>query len=123
MTEEPKNEGQGGGAPEEPYGPPQRPRRGIVPRLRNYLLAGVIVTAPISITLYVSWLFIDFVDRQVTPFIPEKYNPETYLPFGLPGLGLVIMVLALTMIGALTAGFIGRFFVRTGEQLLAQMPV
>ena len=124
MTEEPKTEDQGGGGPEEPHGPPPRPRRrDVVARLRNYLLAGVIVTAPVSITLYVSWLFIDFVDRQVTPFIPEKYNPETYLQFGLPGLGLVVMVVVLTMIGAITAGFIGRFFVRTGEQLLSRMPV
>jgi uncharacterized membrane protein len=123
MNDEPKTAGGDDGRPEEPHGPPQRPHRGIIARLRNYLLAGVIVTAPVSITLYVSWLFIDFVDRQVTPLIPAKYNPETYLPFGLPGLGLVVMVLVLTIIGALTAGFIGRFFVRTGEQLLAQMPV
>ena len=123
MNDEPKVVEQDDGGPEEPHGRPQRLRRSIIARLRNYLLAGVIVTAPISITLYVSWLFIDFVDRQVTPLIPEKYNPETYLPFGLPGLGLVVMVLVLTLIGALTAGFIGRFFVRTGEQLLAQMPV
>jgi uncharacterized membrane protein len=123
MNDEPNVTDHDKGGPEEPHGPPQRPRRGIITRLRNYLLAGVIVTAPISITLYVSWLFIDFVDRQVTPLIPAKYNPETYLPFGLPGLGLVVMVLVLTMIGAATAGFIGRFFVRSGEQLLAQMPV
>ncbi len=123
MNDEPNVTDHDKGEPEELHGPPQRPHRGIVARLRNYLLAGVIVTAPVSITFYVSWLFIDFVDRQVTPLIPAKWNPETYLPFGLPGLGLVIMVFVLIMIGALTAGFIGRFFVRTGEQLLAQMPV
>jgi uncharacterized membrane protein len=123
MTDEPQTPTDSQGEPEEPQGPPVRPRRGIIPRLRNYLLAGVIVTAPVSITLYVSWLFIDFVDRQVTPLLPAKYNPETYLPFGLPGLGLLMMAVALTAIGALTAGFIGRFFVRAGEQLLARMPV
>ena len=123
MNDEPNATDHGKDEHEEAHGPPQRPRRGIIARLRNYLLAGVIVTAPVSITLYVSWLFIDFVDRQVTPLIPAKYNPETYLPFGLPGLGLVVIVLVLIMIGALTAGFIGRFFVRTGEQLLAHMPV
>ena len=106
-----------------PNGPPVPHRRGLLARLRNYLLAGIIVTAPVSITLYISWQFIDFVDRQVTPLIPAQYNPETYLQFGLPGLGLLIMLVALTAIGALTAGFIGRFFVRSGERILAQMPI
>ena len=52
-----------------------------------------------------------------------KYNPETYLPFSLPGLGLLILFIALTLIGALTAGLIGRWVVRTGERILNRMPV
>src|SRR3546814_7284127 len=50
-------------------------------RLRAYFFAGVLVTAPIGITLYLTWLIIDFIDGQVTPLIPERYNPESYLPF------------------------------------------
>ncbi len=92
-------------------------------RLRAYFLAGILVTAPISITFYLAWLFISFVDRQVTPLIPEAYNPTTYLPFGLPGLGLLIVAIVLTLIGALTAGILGRLWVRTSEGLLARMPV
>ncbi len=92
-------------------------------RLRAYFLAGILVTAPISITLYLAWLFISFVDGQVTPLIPEAYNPTTYLPFALPGLGLVIMAVVLTLIGALTAGILGRLWVRTSEGVLARMPV
>ena len=99
------------------------PKRSLVARLRNYFLTGIIVTAPISITLYVSWQFITFIDRQVTPLIPPDYNPESYLPFGLPGLGLVIMVVALMIIGALAAGFMGRWFMRVSEHLLERMPV
>ena len=92
-------------------------------RLRAYFLAGILVTAPISITFYLAWLFISFVDRQVTPLIPEAYNPTTYLPFGLPGLGLLIVAVVLTLIGAMTAGILGRLWVRTSEGLLARMPV
>ena len=99
------------------------PRRSLAARLRNYFLTGIIVTAPISITLYVSWQFIAFIDRQITPMIPPIYNPETYLPFGLPGLGLVVMVVVLMIIGALAAGFMGRWFMRVSEHLLARMPV
>lgn len=101
----------------------ERRRTGLWGRLRAYFLAGVLVTAPVSITGYIAWLVIDLIDRGVTPLIPERYNPETYLPFSLPGLGLLVLIVALTLIGALTAGIMGRFVVRTGERLLARMPV
>ena len=92
-------------------------------RMRAYFFAGILVIAPISITFYLAWLFIGFVDSKVTPLIPLKYNPETYLPFALPGLGLVILVLALMMTGALTAGFMGRLWTRFSERTLSRMPV
>jgi len=92
-------------------------------RLRNYFLAGILVTAPIGITFYLAWIFIDFVDGQVTPLLPAKYNPETYLTYGLPGLGLLIVIVVLILIGALTAGFVGHSFTRASERVLARMPV
>jgi len=103
--------------------PLKPPRLGVGARLRAYFLAGILITAPISITFYLAWLFIGFVDRQVTPLIPEAYNPNSYLPFALPGLGLVVVGVFLTLVGALTAGFLGRFVVRIGERILARMPV
>lgn len=92
-------------------------------RMRAYFFAGILVIAPISITLYLAWLFIGFVDSRVTPLIPVKYNPETYLPFALPGLGVVILVLALILTGALTAGFMGRLWKGFSERMLTRMPV
>ena len=92
-------------------------------RMRAYFFAGILVIAPISITLYLAWLFIGFVDNRVTPLLPANYNPETYLPFALPGLGLVILVIVLTLTGALTAGFMGRMWLRISERFLARMPV
>ena len=86
-------------------------------------LAGIVITAPISITFYLAWLFVSFVDSKVTPLIPAAYNPTTYLPFGLPGLGLVIVIVALTLIGAMSAGFVGRMLMRFYERLLSRMPV
>lgn len=108
---------------EAPTPAPVIHRRSLAARLRNYFLTGIIVTAPISITLYVSWQFIAFIDRQVTPLIPPVYNPETYLPFGLPGLGLLVLVVMLIVIGAIAAGYVGRGLMRAGEHLLARMPV
>jgi uncharacterized membrane protein len=98
-------------------------RPGLLGRLRAYFLTGVIVTAPITITIFLVWQFVGFVDTQVGELIPERYNPETYLPFSLPGLGLLIMLAFLTLVGMLTAGLAGRTLVRMGERLLSRMPV
>ena len=98
-------------------------KRGVMSRLRAYFLAGVLVTAPLGLTGLLSWWFIDFVDEKLTPLIPDRYNPETYLPFGIPGLGLLILLIAVTLIGALTAGLIGRWLLQTGERVLNRMPV
>lgn len=95
----------------------------LIGRLRAYFLTGVIVTAPISITIFLVWQFLTFLDTHVAGLLPERYNPETYLPFSLPGLGLLIMLAFLTLVGMLTAGLAGRSLVRMGERLLSRMPV
>ena len=92
-------------------------------RLRAYFLTGVIVTAPIGITIFLVWQFITFLDTQVGALIPAPYNPEAYLPFGLPGLGLLIMLAFLTLVGFLAAGLAGRTLVHIGERLLSRMPI
>lgn len=99
------------------------PKPGLIFRLRNWLLAGVVVTAPISITAYLTWLFIDFVDGVVKSALPPAYNPDTYLPFAVPGIGLLIVLAILIAIGAFAAGFVGRLFVRLADNLVARMPV
>ena len=98
-------------------------KTGFMGRLRAYFIAGILITAPISITIYLAWLFITYVDGKVTPLIPAKYNPETYLPYGLPGLGVVVVVVGLILIGAFTAGFMGRFFQRLWDRLMDNVPV
>jgi uncharacterized membrane protein len=92
-------------------------------RLRAYLFAGILVTAPIGITLYLAWSVVTWVDESVLPFLPPMYNPETYLPFSLPGIGLVVLIVFLTAIGAITAGMIGRMIVGYSERVLNRMPV
>lgn len=92
-------------------------------RLRNYFLTGLVVASPIAITLYVGWWFITFVDENVKPLIPASYNPETYLPFPIPGLGLVGVVVFLIILGALTANLFGRALIRIGEKIVDRVPV
>ncbi|MBM3567032.1 MAG: DUF502 domain-containing protein [Alphaproteobacteria bacterium] len=100
-----------------------RMRMALGARLRAYFLAGILITAPVFVTLYVAWAFITFVDEKIGSLIPASYNPEQYLPFSIPGLGLVALVVGLTMVGALTAGFVGRQFTRLSEGIFARMPV
>jgi len=102
---------------------PDRHALPLFARMRAYFFAGVLVSAPIGITLYLVWLFVDLVDSQVTPLIPARYNPETYLPFSIPGLGLVVSIVVLTLIGALTAGLVGRWVLGLFERFMARMPV
>ena len=92
-------------------------------RLRNYFLTGFIVCAPLAITLYIAWSFIGWVDSWVKPYIPARYNPDTYLPFPVPGFGLIVALFLITLIGFLTANFIGRAIVSQGENLLDRMPL
>jgi len=109
-----------GGLP--PVPPPDAPR-GLMARLRRYFLTGLIIAGPIAITIYLIWWFVTWVDGIVRPFVPVAYLPETSLPFGLPGYGLIVAFLALTMLGFLAANLIGRTLVDFGENLLGRMPV
>jgi uncharacterized membrane protein len=92
-------------------------------RLRNYFLTGFIVCAPLAITAYIAWSFIGWVDSWVKPYIPARYSPETYLPFRIPGFGLIVALVLITLIGFLTANIVGRAVVGFGERLLGRMPL
>jgi uncharacterized membrane protein len=92
-------------------------------RLRNYFLTGIVVSGPVVITIYLSLWIINWVDSWVKPIIPSVYLPETYLPFAIPGFGILVLVFGLTILGFLTANLVGRTLLDFGETLLARMPV
>lgn len=91
-------------------------------RLTNYFLTGLVIGAPVGLTIYITWSIIRIVDDFVKPLIPTAYNPDTYLPISIPGFGLVIAVVALIMLGFLTANLVGRTLVQFGESVLHRMP-
>jgi uncharacterized membrane protein len=104
--------------------PPEISRQGAaLARLRTYFLTGVVIAGPIAITIYLTWWFVSLVDNWVKPIVPAIYLPETYLPFAIPGFGLAVAFLLLTMLGFLTANLVGRTLFQFGERLLDQMPV
>lgn len=92
-------------------------------RLRGYFLTGLIIVGPVAITLYVVWWFINLIDGWVKPLIPAAYLPENFLPFSVPGLGLIFGIIGLMVIGALAANLFGRTLVSYGVILLDRMPV
>jgi len=106
-----------------PVGSPQHLRPSRLSGLRNYFLTGLIVAGPVAITIYLTWSFVKWVDGWVKPFIPATYLPETYLPFQVPGFGLIVAVFGLTLVGFFTANLVGRSLVHFGENLLNRMPV
>jgi uncharacterized membrane protein len=95
----------------------------IAGRIRNYFLTGLVVAGPLAVTAWLIWSFINWVDDFVRPIIPPLYRPETYLPWPIPGTGLVIAIVALTLLGFLTANLVGRSLVELGESMLNRMPI
>jgi len=104
-------------------GTPVKAAPGIVSRIRTYFLTGLIVAGPAAVTLWLIWWFVTWVDNLVRPLIPVAYRPETYLPVNIPGAGLIVAFVALTLLGFLTANLIGRKLVAFGESLLSRMPI
>ena len=92
-------------------------------RLRNYFLTGLVVVGPVTITLYIAWYFINIIDAWVKPYIPRFYNPDTYVPFPIPGVGLIFAIIGLTLIGALAANLLGRSLISAGEMMLGRTPI
>jgi len=92
-------------------------------RLRNYFLTGLVVVGPVAITLHIASYFINIVDAWVRAYLPEAYNPNAYLPFPIPGLGLLFAIAGLTLVGALTANLVGRSLISVGELMVGRMPI
>lgn len=98
------------------------PKPGRFRRLRANFLTGLVVAAPIGITIWLAVQVISFVDQSVAGFIPARYV-AAYNQYGLPGSGVVIVLVLLTIIGFLTRNYLGRAFLAYGERLVDRMPV
>ena len=92
-------------------------------KIRSWFLTGILVMTPLILTIYVAWAFITFVDNLVVPLVPFDYRPSNYLPFSIPGLGLIIVFIFTTFVGLLATGLFGRTLIRIWENLLNRMPV
>ncbi|MGD0720337.1 MAG: DUF502 domain-containing protein [Roseiarcus sp.] len=103
--------------------PTVAPGRGFGYRLRAWFFTGLVIFGPVAVTVYIAWWLIDTVDNWVKPLVPARYWPDSYLPFHVPGFGVVIAVVGLTLLGFLAANIAGRTLVSVGEALLDRTPV
>ncbi len=87
--------------------------------LRNSFLAGVALVLPFVVTAWVIWLVVSFVDNNVIPLIPARFQP---LAESIPGTGVIIALVALTLVGALAANLIGRWLVGAADRFIANLP-
>ena len=92
-------------------------------KLRAYFFTGLVITAPIAITIWATIWFVTFFDSWVKPFIPAGYGPDSYLPARIPGLGLLLTLIAITLIGALARNLVGRTVIGLWDNLLNRTPV
>lgn len=103
--------------------PGRGPKLNLLKWARNRFFTGVIVAIPIVATLLaVSWV-VTKIDENVFRIVPNSLNPETYLGFAIPGLGLIISVILLFLLGVLASNFIGKSVLKSGERLLDRVPV
>ncbi|MCZ4297715.1 DUF502 domain-containing protein [Henriciella marina] len=91
--------------------------------LRGRFLAGIVIAAPIAITFFVLQFLINFIDNRVKPLLPPIIQPETYTNIAIPGFGVIVMIVALTILGAVTTNLLGRSIVRGADRLLSSVPI
>ncbi len=92
-------------------------------RARANFLTGLVVVAPVVVTVYLTWAFITFVDSQIVPLVPTPYNPATYIETDIPGFGLVVFLLFTTAVGYFAKKVFGKQLIRLGETLVDRLPL
>jgi uncharacterized membrane protein len=88
-------------------------------KLRNYFFTGVIVLVPIGFTLYLSKFLINF----STNLVPSGLNPNTYLPYAIPGIEIILTIFFITFVGGLSLSFLGKKFLQIIDDLFKRIPI
>ena len=98
-------------------------RPGLLGGLRASFLTGLIVIAPISLTLWLIWTVVGWIDGFVLPFVPHQFRPEEYIGINLRGVGVIIFLIFTVIVGWIAKGLIGRSLIRWAESILNRTPV
>ena len=96
----------------------KRKKISLLARLRNYFITGIIVLVPIGFTLYLTLFLISISSK----LIPSEINPNSYLPFSIPGLEIALSIIFITLIGFISLSFIGKRILKLINDLLKKIP-
>ena len=86
--------------------------------LRNYFITGVVVLIPIGFTLYLSKILIGISSK----IIPENINPNSYLPFKIPGIEIFVSIIFITIVGGISLSFLGKKILKLIDDLFKRIP-
>ncbi|GMR05106.1 MAG: DUF502 domain-containing protein [Thermodesulfobacteriota bacterium] len=89
--------------------------------LKRYFITGLLVVVPLYVTLYVLALIVRAMDNALN-FLPALLRPQSYMPFYIPGIGIIFTLLGILVVGLLTQNFLGKKLVKYGEMILAKIP-
>jgi len=102
---------------------PPTQKQGLFGWLRGRFFAGMVIAAPLAATYFILQFLITFIDNKVRPLLPPLLKPETYTNYAIPGFGVVVLVIALTFLGAIAANLVGRSLLATTDRLLTRIPI
>ncbi len=115
------------------HDPVQPPRRGLLSRIRGNFLTGLVVIAPVGLTIWLIWSVVGWIDGFVLPLVPQTYHPDRLIQdllgldplaqINVRGIGVVIFLIFTVFVGWLAKGIIGRSFIRFAESLVERTPV
>jgi uncharacterized membrane protein len=98
---------------------PIKKKKSLALKLRNYFFTGVIVLIPIGFTLYLS----KFLINLSTQLVPAGLNPNTYLPYYIPGVEIILTIIFITVVGGLSLSFLGKKFLQLIDELFKKIPI
>lgn len=110
--------------PDEMIPEVQKPKKqGLFGWLRGRFFAGMVIAAPLAATFFILQFLITFIDDKVRPLLPPLLKPETYTNYAIPGFGVVVVVVVLTILGAVTANLVGRSLLATLDRVFSNIPI
>ena len=99
------------------------PKPGMLAWLRARFVAGMLIALPMVATFAILDFLINLIDSWVVPILPAGLRPETYLDYAVPGFGLIILLIFLTLLGAVATNFLGKYLVDVTDRVMARVPV
>ncbi|RVT83997.1 DUF502 domain-containing protein [Rhodobacteraceae bacterium CCMM004] len=105
----------------DPAHPPRR--KPLLAGLRASFLTGLVVIAPIGLTIWLIWTVVGWIDGWVLPFVPQRFMPEQYIGINLRGVGVIFFLVFTVIVGWLAKGLIGRSLIRWGEGIVDRTPI